>query len=83
MNNTETHEQVRGQLARPLLIFPSQIEQKTTQLLTTDAETGAAVLINLVYAARHWQLASVRWQGPPFDQVITGQHSTSIMKVNK
>ena len=34
MNKYETNEQVRGQLARPF-IFPSQIEQKTTQLTTS------------------------------------------------
>ena len=74
MNKYETHEQVRGQLARPYfyISFPNRAEDNPTYYF--DAETGAAVTNQFVYADRHWYYFGKDGKALLFDQVINGQH---------
>ena len=74
MNKYETHEQVRGQLARPYfyISFPNRAEDNPTYYF--DAETGAAVTNQFVYADRHWYYFGKDSKALLFDQVINGQH---------
>ena len=74
MNKYETHEQVRGQLARPYfyISFPNRAEDNPTYYF--DAETGAAVTNQFVYADGHWYYFGNDGKALLFDQVINGQH---------
>ena len=74
MNKYETHEQVRGQLARPYfyISFPNRAEDNPTYYF--DAETGAAVTNQFVYADGHWYYFGKDGKALLFDQVINGQH---------
>ena len=74
MNKYETHEQVRGQLARPYfyISFPNRAEDNPTYYF--DAETGAAVTDQFVYADGHWYYFGNDGKALLFDQVINGQH---------
>ena len=74
MNKYETHEQVRGQLARPYfyISFPNRAEDNPTYYF--DAETGAAVTNQFVYADGHWYYFGKDGKALLFDQVVNGQH---------
>ena len=74
MNKYETHEQVRGQLARPYfyISFPDTAEENPTYYF--DAETGAAVTNQFVYADGHWYYFGNDGKALLFDQVVNGQH---------
>ena len=74
MNKYETHEQVRGQLARPYfyISFPNRAEDNPTDYF--DAETGAAVTNQFVYADGHWYYFGKDGKALLFDQVVNGQH---------
>ncbi|VYU12361.1 Glucosyltransferase-SI precursor [Streptococcus salivarius] len=74
MNKYETNEQVRGKLARPkfYISFPSRAEDNPTYYF--DAETGAAVTNQFVYADGHWYYFGKDGKALLFDQVINGQH---------
>lgn len=74
MNKYETHKQVRGQLARPYfyISFPNRAEDNPTYYF--DAETGAAVTNQFVYADGHWYYFGKDGKALLFDQVINGQH---------
>ena len=74
MNKYETHEQVRGQLARPYfyISFPNRAEDNPTYYF--DAETGAAVTNQFVYTDGHWYYFGKDGKALLFDQVINGQH---------
>ena len=74
MNKYETHEQVRGQLARPYfyISFPNRAEDNPTYYF--EAETGAAVTNQFVYADGHWYYFGNDGKALLFDQVINGQH---------
>ncbi|WP_455456384.1 glucosyl transferase [Streptococcus salivarius] len=74
MNKYETHEQVRGQLARPYfyISFPNRAEDNPTYYF--DAETGAAVTNQFIYADGHWYYFGNDGKALLFDQVINGQH---------
>ena len=74
MNKYETNEQVRGKLARPkfYISFPSRAEDNPTYYF--DAETGAAVTNQFVYADGHWYYFGNDGKALLFDQVINGQH---------
>ena len=74
MNKYETNEQVRGQLARPYfyISFPNRAEDNPTYYF--DAETGAAVTNQFVYADGHWYYFGNDGKALIFDQVINGQH---------
>ena len=74
MNKYETNEQVRGQLARPYfyISFPNRAEDNRTYYF--DAETGAAVTNQFVYADGHWYYFGNDGKALLFDQVINGQH---------
>ena len=74
MNKYETNEQVRGKLARPkfYISFPSRAEENPTYYF--DAETGAAVTNQFVYADGHWYYFGNDGKALLFDQVINGQH---------
>ena len=74
MNKYETNEQVRGRLARPkfYISFPSRAEDNPTYYF--DAETGAAVTNQFVYADGHWYYFGNDGKALLFDQVINGQH---------
>ena len=74
MNKYETHEQVRGQLARPYfyISFPNRAEDNPTYYF--EAETGAAVTNQFVYADGHWYYFGKDGKALLFDQVINGQH---------
>ena len=74
MNKYETHEQVRGKLARPkfYISFPDNPEENPTYYF--DAETGAAVTNQFVYADGHWYYFGKDGKALLFDQVINGQH---------
>ena len=74
MNKYETNEQVRGQLARPYfyISFPNRAEDTPTYYF--DAETGAAVTNQFVYADGHWYYFGNDGKALLFDQVINGQH---------
>ena len=74
MNKYETHKQVRGQLARPYfyISFPNRAEDNPTYYF--DAETGAAVTNQFVYADGHWYYFGNDGKALLFDQVINGQH---------
>ena len=74
MNKYETHEQVRGQLARPYfyISFPNRAEDNPTYYF--DAETGAAVTNQFVYTDGHWYYFGNDGKALLFDQVINGQH---------
>ena len=74
MNKYETNEQVRGQLARPYfyISFPNRAEDNPTYYF--DAETGAAVTNQFVYADGHWYYFGNDGKALLFDQVINGQH---------
>ncbi|WP_301832202.1 glucosyl transferase [uncultured Streptococcus sp.] len=74
MNKYETNEQVRGKLARPkfYISFPDNPEENPTYYF--DAETGAAVTNQFVYADGHWYYFGNDGKALLFDQVINGQH---------
>ena len=74
MNKYETNEQVRGQLARPYfyISFPNRAEDNPTYYF--DAETGAAVTNQFVYADGHWYYFGKDGKALLFDQVVNGQH---------
>ena len=74
MNKYETNEQVRGKLARPkfYISFPSRAEDNPTYYF--DAETGAAVTNQFIYADGHWYYFGKDGKALLFDQVINGQH---------
>ena len=74
MNKYETHEQVRGKLARPkfYISFPDNPEENPTYYF--DAETGAAVTNQFIYADGHWYYFGKDGKALLFDQVINGQH---------
>ena len=74
MNKYETHEQVRGKLARPkfYISFPDNPEENPTYYF--DAETGAAVTNQFVYADGHWYYFGKDGKALLFDQVVNGQH---------
>ena len=74
MNKYETNEQVRGQLARPYfyISFPNRAEDNPTYYF--EAETGAAVTNQFVYADGHWYYFGNDGKALLFDQVINGQH---------
>ncbi|WP_410537021.1 glucosyl transferase [Streptococcus salivarius] len=74
MNKYETHEQVRGQLARPYfyISFPNRAEDNPTYYF--DAETGVAVTNQFVYTDGHWYYFGNDGKALLFDQVINGQH---------
>ena len=74
MNKYETHEQVRGQLARPYfyISFPNRAEDNPTYYF--DAETGAAVTNQFVYTDGHWYYFGNDGKALLFDQVVNGQH---------
>ena len=74
MNKYETHEQVRGQLARPYfyISFPNRAEDNPTYYF--EAETGAAVTNQFVYADGHWYYFGKDGKALLFDQVVNGQH---------
>ena len=74
MNKYETHEQVRGQLARPYfyISFPNRAEDNPTYYF--DAETGAAVTNQFVYTDGHWYYFGNDGKALLFDQFINGQH---------
>ena len=74
MNKYETHEQVRGQLARPYfyISFPNRAEDNPTYYF--EAETGAAVTNQFVYADGHWYYFGNDGKALLFDQVVNGQH---------
>ena len=74
MNKYETNEQVRGQLVRPYfyISFPNRAEDNPTYYF--DAETGAAVTNQFVYADGHWYYFGNDGKALLFDQVINGQH---------
>lgn len=74
MNKYETHEQVRGKLARPYfyISFPNRAEDNPTYYF--DAETGAAVTNQFIYADGHWYYFGKDGKALLFDQVINGQH---------
>lgn len=74
MNKYETHEQVRGKLARPYfyISFPNRAEDNPTYYF--DAETGAAVTNQFVYADGHWYYFGKDGKALLFNQVINGQH---------
>ena len=74
MNKYETHEQVRGKLARPYfyISFPDTAEENPTYYF--DAETGAAVTNQFVYTDGHWYYFGNDGKALLFDQVINGQH---------
>ena len=74
MNKYETNEQVRGKLARPYfyISFPDNPEENPTYYF--DAETGAAVTNQFIYADGHWYYFGKDGKALLFDQVINGQH---------
>ena len=74
MNKYETNEQVRGKLARPkfYISFPSRAEDNPTYYF--DAETGATVTNQFVYADGHWYYFGNDGKALLFDQVVNGQH---------
>ena len=74
MNKYETNEQVRGQLARPYfyISFPNRAEDNPTYYF--EAETGAAVTNQFVYADGHWYYFGKDGKALLFDQVVNGQH---------
>ena len=74
MNKYETHEQVRGQLARPYfyISFPNRAEDNPTYYF--DAETGAAVTNQFVNWKGNWYYFGKDGKALLFDQVINGQH---------
>ena len=83
MNKYETHEQVRGQLARPYfyISFPNRAEDNPTYYF--DAETGAAVTNQFVYADGHWYYLVRMVRLSSSIKSLMVNTSTSIMKVNK
>ena len=74
MNKYETHEQVRGQLARPYfyISFPNRAEDNPTYYF--EAETGAAVTNQFVNWKGNWYYFGKDGKALLFDQVINGQH---------
>ena len=74
MNKYETNEQVRGKLVGPkfYISFLSRAEDNPTYYF--DAETGAAVTNQFVYADGHWYYFGNYGKALLFDQVINGQH---------
>ena len=74
MNKYETNEQVRGKLVGPkfYISFLSRAEDNPTYYF--DAETGAAVTNQFVYADGHWYYFGNDGKALLFDQVINGQH---------
>ncbi len=73
MNKYETNEQVRGKLVGPkfYISFLSRAEDNPTYYF--DAETGAAVTNQFVYADGHWYYFGNDGKALLFDQVINGQ----------
>ena len=74
MNKYETNEQVRGQLARPKFYISSPDNPEESPTYYFDAETGAAVTNQFVYADGHWYYFGNDGKALLFDQVINGQH---------
>ena len=74
MNKYETNEQVRGKLVGPkfYISFLSRAEDNPTYYF--DAETGAAVTTQFVYADGHWYYFGNDGKALLFDQVVNGQH---------
>lgn len=74
MNKYETHDQARGEIVRPksYISFPNRAEDNPTYYF--DAETGAAVTNQFVYADGHWYYFGKDGKALLFDQVINGQH---------
>ena len=74
MNKYETNEQVRGKLVGPkfYISFLSRAEDNPTYYF--DAETGAAVTNQFIYADGHWYYFGNDGKALLFDQVINGQH---------
>ena len=74
MNKYETNEQVRGKLVGPkfYISFLSRAEDNPTYYF--DAETGAAVTNQFIYADGHWYYFGKDGKALLFDQVINGQH---------
>lgn len=74
MNKYETHDQARGEIVRPksYISFPNRAEDNPTYYF--DAETGAAVTNQFVYADGHWYYFGNDGKALLFDQVINGQH---------
>ena len=74
MNKYETNKQVRGKLVGPkfYISFLSRAEDNPTYYF--DAETGAAVTNQFVYADGHWYYFGNDGKALLFDQVINGQH---------
>ena len=59
------------------------IEPKIYSYYYFDAETGAAVTNQFIYADGHWYYFGKDGKALLFDQVINGQHLYLIMKVSK
>ncbi len=74
MNKYETHDQARGEIVRPksYISFPNRAEDNPTYYF--DAETGAAVTNQFIYADGHWYYFGKDGKALLFDQVINGQH---------
>ena len=74
MNKYETHDQARGEIIRPkfYISLPNRAEDNPTYYF--DAETGAAVTNQFVYADGHWYYFGKDGKAVRFDQVINGQH---------
>lgn len=74
MNKYETHDQARGEIIRPkfYISLPNRAEDNPTYYF--DAETGAAVTNQFVYADGHWYYFGNDGKALLFDQVINGQH---------
>lgn len=74
MNKYETHDQARGEIIRPkfYISLPNRAEDNPTYYF--DAETGAAVTNQFVYADGHWYYFGKDGKALLFDQVINGQH---------
>lgn len=74
MNKYETHDQARGEIIRPkfYISLPNRAEDNPTYYF--DAETGAAVTNQFIYADGHWYYFGNDGKALLFDQVINGQH---------
>lgn len=74
MNKYETHDQARGEIIRPkfYISLPNRAEDNPTYYF--DAETGAAVTNQFIYADGHWYYFGKDGKALLFDQVINGQH---------
>ena len=77
-NKYETHKQIRGALGKPNWFFYSyNTDTKKPEDNPTyyfDAETGAAVTNQFIYADGHWYYFGKDGKALLFDQVVNGQH---------